>query len=81
MSNVEGMYSVYFIKKKKAGINPATTKEPQSKSSGGVYPRPVPPRPSVPAACLAAGFHAKPDDPSILIIKGGSYPRPTLPTN
>jgi len=40
ISNVEGMYSVYFIKKKKAGINPATTGEPQSKSSGGVYPRP-----------------------------------------
>jgi hypothetical protein len=25
---------------------------------------------------VAAGFHAKPDDPSILIIKGGPYPRP-----
>jgi hypothetical protein len=25
---------------------------------------------------VGAGFHAKPDDPSILIIKGGPYPHP-----
>ena len=28
-----------------------------------------------------AGFHAKPDDPSILIIKGGPYPRPQTASN
>jgi hypothetical protein len=29
----------------------------------------------LPFSGVVAGFHAKPDDPSILIINGGPYPR------